>query len=147
MPSASFNKVILLGNLTRDIELRYTSGGTAVTDLGMAVNERRKVGDDWKEETTFVDVTLWGRTAEVAGEYLNKGSLVMIEGRLQRDTWETEDGQKRSKMKVVGQRMQMIGGQQNGGGAKSEATPEPAAEPEPVAAGAAASEGGDVPPF
>ena len=79
---ASYNRVILLGNLTRDIELKYTQGGTAVTDVGLAVNERRKAANgEWVEETTFVDVTFWGRTAEVAGEYLGKGSPVFIEGR------------------------------------------------------------------
>lgn len=116
---ASFNRVILMGNLTRDIELRYTSGGTAVTDVGLAVNDRRKSANgEWVEETTFVDVTLWGRTAEVAGQYLGKGAPVLIEGRLKLDTWET-DGQKRSKLHVVGERMQMLGSPRasgNGGG-------------------------------
>ena len=78
---ASYNRVILIGNVTRDPELRYIPSGTAVTDLGLAVNDRRKgANGEWVEETTFVDVTLWGRTAEVASEYLNKGSSVMIEG-------------------------------------------------------------------
>ncbi|NLS95547.1 MAG: single-stranded DNA-binding protein [Planctomycetaceae bacterium] len=107
---ASFNRVILMGNLTRDPEIRYTSGGTAVCDIGLAVNDRRKGADgQWVEETTFVDVTLWGRTAEVAGEYLAKGSPVLIEGRLKLDTWQTNDGQKRSKLHVVCERMQMVG--------------------------------------
>lgn len=115
---ASFNRVILVGNLTRDIELRYTQGGTAVTDIGLAVNDRVKRGTEWVDETTFVDVTLWGRTAEVAGEYLSKGSPLLIEGRLKLDTWET-DGNKRSKLKVVGERMQMLGGRGGGGGGSS----------------------------
>ena len=86
---ASFNRVVLLGNLTRDPELRYIPSGTAVTDIGLAINDRRKgPNGDWVEETTFVDVTLWGRTAEVASEYLSKGSSVLIEGRLKLDTWE-----------------------------------------------------------
>jgi single-strand DNA-binding protein len=107
---ASFNRVILLGNLTRDPELRYIASGTAVTDLGLAVNDRRKnANGEWIEETTFVSVTLWGRTAEVASEYLTKGSPVFIEGRLKFDTWETPDGQKRSKLSVVGERMQLLG--------------------------------------
>ncbi len=106
---ASFNRVILVGNVTRDIELRYTQGGLAVTDLGLAVNDRRKnQAGDWIDETTFLDVTLWGRQAEVASEYLSKGSPVLIEGRLKLDTWEQE-GQKRSKLRVVGERMQMLG--------------------------------------
>ncbi len=113
---ASFNRVILVGNLTRDPELRYIASGTAVTDIGLAVNDRRKnANGEWVEETTFVDVTLWGRTAEVASEYLSKGSPVLIEGRLKLDTWEDKDGQKRSKLKVVCDRMQMLGGQGQGG--------------------------------
>lgn len=106
---ASYNRVILLGNLTRDIELKYTQSGLAVTEVGIAVSDRRKnQAGEWIEETTFVDVTLWGRTAEVASEYLGKGSPIFIEGRLKLDTWET-DGQKRSKLRVVGERMQMLG--------------------------------------
>jgi single-strand DNA-binding protein len=114
---ASFNRVILLGNVTRDLELRYTPSGMAVTDLGMAVNDRRKnANGEWVEETTFVDVTLWGRTAEVASEYLSKGQPVFIEGRLKLDSWETNDGQKRSKLKVVGEKMQLLGSRGGGGG-------------------------------
>ncbi len=113
---ASFNRVILLGNLTRDIEVRYLQSGTAVADVGMAVNDRRKgQNGEWIEETTFVDVTLWGRTAEVAGEYLSKGSPLLVEGRLKYDTWE-KDGQKRSKLTVVCERMQMVGSKGGGGG-------------------------------
>ncbi|MCA9262231.1 MAG: single-stranded DNA-binding protein [Planctomycetales bacterium] len=117
--ASSFNRVILLGNVTRDVEVRYLQNGTAVTDLGLAVNDRRKgQSGEWIEETTFVDVTLWGRTAEVASEFLGKGSPVLIEGRLKLDTWET-DGQKRSKLKVVGERMQMIGSRGGGSGGGS----------------------------
>ncbi len=113
---ASFNRVILVGNLTRDPELRYIPSGTAVTDVGLAVNDRRKNAQgEWVEDTTFVDVTLWGRTAEVASEYLNKGSPVLIEGRLKLDTWE-KDGKKNSKLRVIGERMQMLGGKGPGGG-------------------------------
>jgi single-strand DNA-binding protein len=115
---ASFNKVILLGNLTRDPEIRYTPKGTAVTELGMAVNRVYTADNGEKrEETTFVDVTLWGRTAEIAGEYLKKGRPVLIEGRLQLDTWDDkQSGQKRSKLKVVGEGLQLIGGRPGGGG-------------------------------
>lgn len=116
---ASFNRVILVGNLTRDVEIRYTSGGTAVTDIGMAVNDRVKRNNEWVDETTFVDVTLWGRTAEVAGEYLSKGSSLLIEGRLKFDTWE-QDGQKRSKLRVVADKMQMLSGRGGGGGGGGE---------------------------
>ncbi len=114
---ASFNRVVLVGNLTRDVEVRYTQGnGTAVADIGLAVNDRRKDRDgNWVEETTFVDITLWGRTAEVAHEYLKKGSPVLIEGRLKLDTWE-KDGQKRSKLKVIGETMQMLGTRGGGSG-------------------------------
>ena len=117
---ASYNRVILVGNLTRDIELKYTQGGTAVTDIGMAVNDRRKSATgEWIDESTFVDVTLWGRTAEVASEYLGKGSPILIEGRLKLDTWET-DGQKRSKLRVVCDRMQMLSGGGGGGRPKNQ---------------------------
>src|SRR5436853_7201491 len=116
---ASFNKVIRVGNLTRDPQVKYTTGGTAVTEVGLAVNRRwlDKQSNQWKDETTFVDVTLWGRDAEVAGEYLAKGRSVLIEGRLQLDTWDDKQtGQKRSKMRVVGERMQMLGSRGDGGG-------------------------------
>src|SRR6185503_1491513 len=114
---ASFNRVILVGNLTRDPELRYIPSGTAVSEIGLAVNDRVKKGDQWVEETTFVDVTLWARTAEIANEYLSKGSSVLIEGRLKLDTWE-KDGKKNYKLRVVGETMQMLGGRggQPGGG-------------------------------
>ena len=105
---ASFNRVILVGNLTRDPELRYIPSGTAVSDIGLAVNDRVKKGDQWVDEATFVDITLWGRTAEIANEYLSKGSPVLIEGRLKLDRWE-KDGQKHSKLKVIGDKMQMLG--------------------------------------
>jgi single-strand DNA-binding protein len=115
---ASFNRVILMGNLTRDPELRYVPSGMAVTDIGLAVNDRRKSANgEWVEETTFVDVTLWGRTAEIACEYLSKGSPTLIEGRLKLDTWEKE-GKKNSKLKVVGEKLQLLGGKGGGGGGR-----------------------------
>jgi single-strand DNA-binding protein len=114
---ASFNRVILMGNVTRDIELRYTGNQLAVTDLGLAVNDRVKRNDEWVDEATFVDVTLWGRTAEIAAQYLSKGSPVFVEGRLKYDTWE-KDGQKRSKLRVVGERIQLLA-RREGGGARS----------------------------
>ena len=115
---ASFNKVLLLGNLTRDPEVRYTPKGSAVADLGIAVNRQYTLDSGEKrEEVTFVDVTFWGRTAEVAGEYLKKGRQVFIEGRLQLDTWDDkQSGQKRSKLKVIGEMMQMLGSRPGGGG-------------------------------
>ncbi|MCA8986946.1 MAG: single-stranded DNA-binding protein [Planctomycetaceae bacterium] len=119
---ASYNRVILIGNLTRDPQVRYTSGGTAVCEVGLAVNRQwfDKQSNQKKEDTTFVDVTLWGRQAEVAGEYLAKGRSVMIEGRLQLDTWEDkQSGEKRSKLRVVGETMQLLGGRGEGGGGNS----------------------------
>lgn len=115
---ASFNKVILMGNLTRDPEVRYTPSGTAVTDIGLAINRVwfNKQTNSKQEETTFVDVTLWGRQAEVAGEYLSKGRAVLIEGRLQLDQWDDkETGQRRNKLRVVGENMTMVGGRTEGG--------------------------------
>ncbi len=119
---ASYNRVILVGNLTRDPEVRYIPSGTAVAEIGLAVNRQwyDKQSNSKKEETTFVDVTLWGREAEVAGEYLSKGRPVLIEGRLQLDSWEDkQSGQKRSKLKVVCERMQMLGSRGGGGGGYS----------------------------
>jgi len=124
---ASYNKVLLMGNLTRDPDVRYTPKGMAVADIGLAVNRYYTADNGEKrEETTFVDVTLWGRQAEVAGQYLKKGRPVLIEGRLQMDTWDDKQtGQKRSKLKVVGETMQLIGtpggrgGDDEGGGGAS----------------------------
>ncbi len=115
---ASFNKVILVGNLTRDPEVRYTTGGSAVCDITLAVNYQwtDKRSNERKEEVSFIDVTLWGRTAEIAGEYLAKGRPVLVEGRLHQDKWDDKDtGQKRSKLKVVADTMQLLGGRSEGG--------------------------------
>ena len=118
---ASFNRVILLGNLTRDPELKYIPNGMAVCEIGLAVNDRRKgPNGDWIEQTTFVDITLWGRTAEVCSEYCTKGVPLFVEGRLKLDTWEKE-GKKNSKLRVVGEKIQLLGprggsGGQGGGG-------------------------------
>ena len=111
---ANFNRVILVGNMTRDVELKYTPQGTAVTEIGLAVNDRVKKNDQWIDETTFVDVTLWGRTAEVASEYTGKGSSILIEGRLKLDTWE-KDGKKNYKLRVIGEKLQMLGARRSGG--------------------------------
>ena len=113
---ASFNRVILMGNLTRDVELRYTGSQLAVTDIGLAVNDKRKNQQgEWIDEVTFVDITLWGRTAEIAAEYLTKGSPALIEGRLKLDTWE-KDGKKNYKLKVVGEVLRLLGTKGSGGG-------------------------------
>jgi single-strand DNA-binding protein len=148
---ASVNKVILIGNLTRDPEIKYTPKGTAVTDIGLAVNRfiPASEGGEKREETTFIDVTLWGRTAEVAHEYAKKGRPIYVEGRLQMDSWEDKaTGQKRSKLKVVGENIQLLGSRDGGGGGsrssggdyddappsrpapRSSAPSRPAAEPE-----------------
>lgn len=117
--AASFNKVILVGNLTRDPQIRYTPKGTAVAEIGLAVSRTwfDQATNSKKEETTFVDITLWGRQAEIAGEYLAKGRPVLIEGRLNLDTWDDkESGQKRSKLRVVCEQMQLLGSREGGGG-------------------------------
>src|SRR5215831_20558331 len=123
---ANLNKVLLLGNVTRDPEVRYTPKGSAVCDLGVAVNRAYTTDSgDKREEVTFVDVTLWGRTAEVASEYLKKGRPVFIEGRLQMDTWDDKQtGQKRTRLRVVGESMQLLGGRAGGAGAGAEAIAE-----------------------
>ena len=113
---ASFNRVILMGNLTRDPELRYIPSGMAVTEIGLAVNDYRKGQNGEKiEETTFVEITLWGRQAEVVSEYCAKGRPILVEGRLKYDAWE-KDGQKRSKLSVVGERVQLLGSKEGGEG-------------------------------
>lgn len=106
---ASYNKVILVGNLTRDPEMRYTPSGTAVADIGLAVNEqyKNKAGET-VDETVFVDVVVWGRQAETASEYLSKGSSILVEGKLQLDSWENDKGEKRSKMRVRADRIQFL---------------------------------------
>ena len=107
---ASYNRVLLMGNLTRNPEIRYTPSGTAVADLGLAVNEsfKNKAGET-VEQTCFVDVVVWGRQAETASEYLHKGSPVFVEGRLQLDQWESQQGEKRSKLRVRADRVQFLG--------------------------------------
>jgi len=101
---------MLAGNLTRDPEVRFTAKGTPVTDIGLAMNRVYSTdAGEKKEETTFVDVTLWGRQAEVAGQYLQKGRSVFIEGRLQLDCWDdSKTGQKRSRLRVVCENMQLL---------------------------------------
>jgi single-strand DNA-binding protein len=120
---ATFNKVVLVGNLTRDPELRYTPKGTAVAKLGLAVNRTwTNESGEKKEDVTFVDVDVFGRTAENAGQYLKKGRPVMVEGRLKLDQWDDKQtGQKKSKLGVVGENIQFLGsGKAEGGGQKAE---------------------------
>jgi len=120
--AGSFNKVMLMGNLTRDVEIRHTSGNTAVGNFGLAVNRKFKTqSGEQREEVTFVDCEAWGRTAEVMSQYLGKGRAVFIEGRLKLDQWEDKNGGgKRSKLSVVVENFQFVdsgqGGANAGGG-------------------------------
>ena len=118
---ANLNKVQLIGNITRDPEVKYTPKGNAVTDLGLAINRyyTTETGEK-REEVTFVDVTLWGRQAEIAGEYCKKGRSVYVEGRLQLDSWEDKaTGQKRNRLRVVADSMQLLGPKPGGAGSSS----------------------------
>jgi single-strand DNA-binding protein len=153
---ASFNKVILLGNLTRDPEVRYTPKGSAVCDLGLAVNRAYTLDNGEKrEEVTYVDVVLWARLAEIAGEYLKKGRPVFIEGRLQLDTWDDKtSGQKRSKLRVIGETMQLLGsrpggagggGGGEGGGEEERSAPKGKPSAPPKAAAAAEPDDDEIP--
>lgn len=111
---ASLNKVFLIGNLTKDPEIRYTPSGKAVGDLRMAINRRFKTADGQeRDETCFVAIVVWGRQAETCGEYLRKGSPIMVEGRLQYEEWE-KDGKKNNRLRVVAERVQFMGGAKSG---------------------------------
>ena len=113
---ANFNKVLLVGNLTRDPELKHTPSNQAVAQIGLAVNRNFQTKDGEKrEETTFVDCEAWGRTAEVMCQYLEKGRPVLVEGRLKLDQWQDKDGNNRSKLKVVIENFQFLGGRGEGG--------------------------------
>ena len=113
----NFNKVYLMGNLTRDPELRATPSGTAVCQFGLAVNRvYNNSNGERQEETTFVDVEAWGRQAETVSKYVSKGHPLFVEGRLKLDSWENKEGEKRSKMKVVLENMQLISQKGEGGG-------------------------------
>lgn len=127
----NYNKVIIAGNLTRDPEVRFLANERAVCNLGLAVNRKYKGGDgEMREETTFVDVEAWGRTAELCGQYLTKGRGALIEGRLKLDTWETDAGEKRSKLKVLADSVQFLGGgDRSGGDAPSQPAAQPSAPP------------------
>lgn len=124
--AGGYNKVLLMGNLTRDVELRHTSGNQAVANIGLAVSRRYRGNDgEMKEETTFVDCEAWGKTAETMSKYLQKGRPVFIEGRLKLDTWQDKnDGSNRSKMRVVIENFRFIdsrGGEGGSGGGGSRA--------------------------
>ena len=105
-----FNRVILIGNLTRDPELRYTPQGTSVCSFGLAVNEKRKKGEEWEDKVNFIDITVFGKQADACGQYLAKGSQVLIDGKFEQQRWTTDDGQKRSKIKVIAHQVKFFGG-------------------------------------
>lgn len=112
---ASYNHCTLVGNVTRDIEVKFTQSGTAVAQVGLAVNDKRKNAQgEWIDEVSYIDITLFGKTAELAGEYLSKGSSVLFGGRLKMDSWE-KDGKKNYKLHVIGETMQFLGGKGSGG--------------------------------
>ena len=149
---ASYNKVMIIGNLTRDPEIKYTPKGTAIADIGLAVNRNYTTeSGEKREEVTFIDVTLWGRVAEIVGEYCKKGRPLFVEGRLQLDSWEDKtSGQKRTKLRVVGEGLQLLGARPGGGGGgdEGESRPaqnfsKPAAKPAPAAT--SAPEDDDIP--
>ncbi len=126
---ANFNRVILLGNLTRDPQLRYLPNNTAVCEFGLAVNRRWRDADgNMREETCFVDVSAFGRQAETINQYMSKGRPILIEGRLKFDSWTAQDGSRRSKLSVVAERFQFVG-------PRGEVAPEPAAAPPPPPTG------------
>lgn len=133
---ASYNKVILLGNLTRDPELRYTPKGQAVARLGLAVNRSYKLeSGETREETTFVDIDAWGKQAELISQYLRKGNPLFVEGRLKLDQWDDKtSGQKRTALRVVMENFQFVGGRVEGGSSRP-----PVAPPPPSSSTAAAS--------
>jgi single-strand DNA-binding protein len=152
---ANFNKVILLGNLTRDIELRHTQSGMALAKFGMAINRKWTQNGEQKESTCFVDLTAWGRQAEVLSQYVKKGSQLFVEGRLEYSTWESQEGGKRSKLEVVVENFQFVGsgagragaGGGGGGGGGDEGAPRRSggrAAPAGNNGEAAAQGGGDV---
>ena len=128
---ANYNRVILMGNLTRDPELRYIPSGSAVANLRLAINRTYKSQNgEQKEEVTYVSVVVWGKQAENCAEYLAKGRAVFVEGRLQSRQWETEDGQKRSVLEVVADRVQFLGRKKDEGGGEEAAPASGAAEAE-----------------
>jgi len=128
---ANYNRAILMGNLTRDPELRYIPSGSAVANLRLAINRTYKSQNgEQKEEVTYVNVVVWGKQAENCAEYLAKGRSVFVEGRLQSRQWETEDGQKRSVLEVVADRVQFLGRKKDEGGGEEAAPVSGAAEAE-----------------
>jgi single-strand DNA-binding protein len=116
----NLNSIILIGRLTRDAELKYTAGGTAITKFSIVVNRRRKVNDRWEDEANFFDVTLWGKQGETLKQYLLKGKQICIVGELRQERWE-KDGQTRSRVEIVANSIQLLGGKDGGGGSSHDA--------------------------
>ena len=147
----NLNKVMLIGNVTRDPEVKYTPKGTAVAEVGLAISRTfTPEGGEKREETTFVDITFWGRQAEIVGEYAKKGKPIFVEGRLQLDSWEDKtSGQKRNKLRVVGEGLQLLGSRPVAGGGSDEESGPPAQKfskpAEKPAAPASAPDDDDIP--
>lgn len=114
---AGYSNVVVLGNCCREVELKYTQSGMAVTEITVGINEKRKnAAGQMVDEAVFVDVTLWGKTAEICGEHVQKGQQILIEGRLKLDTWQDRNtGEKRSKLKVTGDKLVFVGSKREGG--------------------------------
>ena len=147
------NHVVLVGRLTRDAELKYTAGGQAVCKFSLAVNRRRKNGEQWVDEPSFFDIVLWGRQGESLNQYLIKGKLIGVDGELRQDRWE-QDGQNRSKVEIIANNVQLLGGNPGGtssyggGGGSSYGSGVPRQESAPAASGAPSSGDGftdDIP--
>ncbi len=152
--SISVNRVIIAGNLTRDPQVKFFANERAKAEFGMAMSHKYKSGEETKEETTFVDVECWGKTAELAGQYLTKGRACLVEGRLKLDQWEDKDGQKRTKLKVVADSIQFLDTGNRGGreAPAGDLVPhrevvKPAGPQKPAAGGGSAGVADDEPPF
>ncbi len=145
--SLNINRILLAGHLTRDPEVRIFAQENTVANFGLAINRRFKGSDgQMKEEVTFVDCEAWGRTAELAGQYLTKGRAVFVEGRLKLDTWQDKEGKNRSRLKVVIDSLQFVGGNPNAGGADKPADGQPAGDA-PAKPARPATPADDEPPF
>lgn len=117
------NRVVLVGRLTRDGELSYTNSGTALLKLGLAVNRRRKQGDQWVDEANFFDITIWGRRGESLSNYMTKGRQIAVDGQLRQDRWESQDGTKRSRVEIVADNINFVSAPRDGGGSSENRDP------------------------
>ena len=142
----SFNKVTLLGNVTRDLEVKFLPSGMAVLEMGIAVNDRVKKGETWADEPTFVDVTVFGKQAESSANFLSKGSQVLVEGRLKMDQWNDKTtGDKRTKLKVIANDVVFVGSKKDNGHSRGDADDAGGTFSQPV--GASSSKSEDIPPW